>query len=229
MSQLEPFSDHVWTVYHPLSVAGLKLGARATIVRLPSGRLAIISPVPFDDTTADAIDELGEVDTIIAPNKLHHLYFGDACRRWPEARALVPSGLDEKVRLPEHAVAMGQRGSIEDVLCWIAVDGAPKLEEHLFVDTRDGVLVVSDLAFYFVDHPQWILRQAMRLNGVYGRFGPSRIAKKVLFDEPRAIADSLAEVLELSWDSIIVAHGEPIPEGGRALFEEAFSPYLPNR
>lgn len=228
MTELTPFTEHVWTVYHPLSVAGLRLGARATVIRLPSKRVAIISPVPFDDATAQAIEALGPVDTIIAPNKMHHLYFGDACRRWPEARALLPAGLDKKVDVPERAVAMGDRGSIEDRLRWIAVDGAPKIGEHLFVDTRDEVLVVSDLAFHFVDHPQWLLRQFMRLNGVYGHFGPSRIARR-LFDDTDALATSLADVLELPWDAIVVAHGELIDDGGRRLFEEAFADYLPPR
>lgn len=228
MTKLTPFTDHIWTVYHPLTVAGLRLGARATVIRLPSGRLAIISPVPFDDTTAQAIDELGEVDTLIAPNKMHHLFFGDACRRWPEARALVPSGLKKKVDLPERTVAMGDRGSIEDSLRWVRISGAPKLGEHLFVDTRDEVLIVTDLAFHFVDHPQWILRQAMRLNGVYGRFGPSRHARS-FFKDKDALKKSLTDVLELPWDAIVVAHGELIESGGRRLFEEAFAAVLPPR
>ncbi len=227
MSPLEPFSEHVWTVFHPLSIAGLQLGTRATVVRLPSGRIAIISPVPFDEETALQIDELGEVDAIIAPNKMHHLYFSESCRRWPEARALVPAGLEEKVDLPDRVVTMGDRGSFEDSLCWVAVDGAPKLGEHLFVEPRDEVLVVSDLAFHFTDHPQWIFRQFMRLNGVYGRLGPSRIARRT-FDDHTALGLSLQKVLDLDWDAIIVAHGELIDKGGRHLFEEAFSGYLPS-
>ncbi len=225
MNPLNRFSEHIWTVSHPLAVAGLQLGARATIVRLPSDRVMIINPVPFEEPTKEAIDALGTVDTIVAPNLLHHLFFNDACRHWPDARALTAPGLEDKIELVERAVSMGHRGSVEDTIHWRRIEGAPKLEEHVFVDPRDEVLVISDIAFHFVDHPQWILRMMMRLNGVYGRFGPSRILRR-LIDDDEAFGQSLDDLFQWPWDAIIVAHGENIDRDGRRLFVEGFERYL---
>lgn len=225
MSELKPFSEHIWTVTYPLSVAGLQLGARSTIIRLPSRRLLIISPVPFDDEIAASIEELGEVDTIVAPNLLHHMYFNDACRRWPEARALVASGLKDKVDLVDRAVTMGHLGSLEDTVDWRLIEGVPKVNEYVFIDPRDGVIVISDIAFHFVNHPHWYLRLMMRINGVYGRFGPSRIMRRLITDD-EAFGQSLDALLDESWDAIIVAHGKPIKSDGRRLFIEGFANYL---
>lgn len=225
MTSLEQFSDHIWTVFAPVTVAGMKMGTRATIIRLPSGRLLIISPVGFADDTATAIEALGVVDTIVAPNLFHHLYFNDACRRWPDARALIPTGLGDEVDLVDRAVEMGHRGRVEDAIHWLAVDGAPAVGEHLFIDPRDGVLVISDIAFNYRDHPQWWLRIFMRLNGVYGHFGPSRLLRSQVKDDER-FGQSLAEALEYSWDAIVVAHGRPIESGGRQLFTSGFAKYL---
>ena len=225
MNELQQFTDHIWTVSSPLRLAGMEMGTRSTVVELPSGGLVIISPIEFDDELAGQIEELGDVDTVIAPNLLHHLYFNDACRRWPQARALVPPGLADKTKLVDRAVSMGHRGAIEDSLQWCVVDGAPKVGEHVFVDRRDEVLVLTDLAFHFVDHPQFWLRLMMHLNGVYGRFGPSRLLRRMIADR-QSFSESLREILGWNWDAIIVTHGRCIDGGGRQLFLEGFSDFL---
>ena len=208
--------------------AGMDLGTRATIVRLPSKGLVIISPVPFDDELADQIEALGPVDSIIAPNMWHHLYFADACERWPNARALYAPGLGQKCDLPERAVDLAERGDFEDALHWVLLKGAPKLGEHLFVHRDDGVLIVTDAAFHFIDHPQWLLRTFMRLNGAYGKFAISRHARGMVKDQ-NAFGQSLAEILHFEFDAIVVVHGQPIIEGGRQKFLAAYDAFLPDQ
>lgn len=226
MTKLQRFSEHIWTVFYPMKIAGIPVGTRATIVRLPSKGLVIVSPVPFDDETAQAIEELGAVDTIVAPSLLHHLYFGDACRRWSDARALVAPGLDNKTDLADRAVALGDTGSIEDTVYWRKIDGAPKLTEHVFVDPRDGVLILTDLAFNYRHHERWWMRMALRAYGVYGRFGPSRLVRWLIADD-KVFGDSIAALFDHPWDAVIVSHGECVEKGGRRLFADAFSDYLP--
>src|SRR5699024_7744915 len=96
-TKLRSFSPSTWIVDAPQKVAAMQFGTRSTIVRLPSKGLAIISPIDFDDQIAQEIDALGQVDFIIAPNLFHHLYFNDAAKRWPTAKALLPPSLKEKV------------------------------------------------------------------------------------------------------------------------------------
>ncbi len=222
---MQQLTDTVWTLDYPLSLFGVQLGTRSVVIRLPSGRLVLIGPVRFDDETARQIDELGQVDTIVAPNLHHHLFFPAACERWPEARQLVPEGTKQKRDVPETATEMAPMGSIEDAVHWHRVEGASALGEHLFVDSQSGVLVITDLAFHFQNHDHWLTRWFLRCYGVYGKFTPSRLIR-FLIKDAEAAGESLQRVLEYDWDAVVVAHGEVIEQGGREVFEEAFERYL---
>ena len=224
MSALTQFAETVWIVDHPLSLAGLRLGTRSTIIRLPSDGLAIISPVAFDDETVDDIEDLGDVEVIVAPNSQHHLYLEDACRRWPDARVLTPPGMVDDVD-EGRAEALDADGAFGDAVVWRRIDGLPRLEEYAFVDTRSGVLVLTDLAFHFRGHSHWWTRFFLWMYGALDHFGPTRLIRFLIRDD-QALGASLEELLSHSWDAIIVAHGEPIEEGGRQMFIEAFSRYL---
>ena len=223
---LEPFHDRAWTVFHPLKLAGIALGTRATILKLPSGGLTIISPVPFHDDLASQIDALGPVENIIAPNLFHHFYFNAACERWPQARALVPRGLKKKVSIIDRASELSPSGAIDDTLFWHRLEGTPLAGEHLFVYPDIETLVITDLAFNFHQHPQLWLRITMTLNGVYNTFGCSRLFRSTIKDK-KAFGSSLLPLLDYPWDSIILPHGDLIPHGARALFEETFRPFIP--
>lgn len=226
MSELQPFNEKIWTLFQPLKVAGMAMGTRATILKLPAGGLTIISPVPFDDQVAAQIDELGPVEYIIAPNLFHHLYFNAACRRWPQARALVPPGLKKKVSIVDHAMELSPEGAIDDAIFWHRVQGSPLLREHLFIYPELSTLVITDLAFHFRDHPQLWLRFMLRILGAYNTFGPSRLMRSTIKDK-KAFGESLLPILDAPWDAIVLPHGELIPRGGKALFEEAFRSFIP--
>ena len=70
--------------------AGFHLPVRCTLLSLEGGGLMMISPVRLDDALAARVDALGRVTHIVAPNKLHHLFLGEAAARWPGARVQVP-------------------------------------------------------------------------------------------------------------------------------------------
>lgn len=225
-SQILPFTASTYIVNAPQKVGGMKYGARSTIVVLPSGGLVIISPIAFSDEQAAQIEELGQVDFIVAPNLFHYLYFNDACRRWPNARALVPRSLARKTELVEHAESMAPTGAIEDVLFWHQINGVPKVQEHVFALPQDELLIITDLAFHFRNHPQLWLRMMMSLVfASYGRLAPSRLFKSVIEDK-KAFGQSLRSLLDYPFDALIMAHGEPIKEGARRALEDAFAAYL---
>ncbi|NQU38170.1 MAG: DUF4336 domain-containing protein [Actinobacteria bacterium] len=67
----------IWLVEGP-SVAFLTIPypTRMTIVRLSNGRLWIWSPIELDSELEKAVNELGSVEYLVSPNKLHHLSLG---------------------------------------------------------------------------------------------------------------------------------------------------------
>ncbi|TXD36175.1 DUF4336 domain-containing protein [Lujinxingia vulgaris] len=225
MSRLRPFTNTIWLIDHPLKLAGVQLGTRSTLIRLPSGELAMISPVAFSDEDQAEIDHLGELKTIIAPNLFHHLYLKKAMARWPQARVLVPPGLPEKIGELDQALALSPTGELEESLSWRRIEGMPKLREHVFYEPQSGTLILTDLCFHFPDHPHLWTRMFMRLNGALGSFGPTRVLRSGIADK-EAFAASLPALLDWEFERIVIAHGEPLSEAGKRRFQEAFAAEL---
>ena len=84
MDPVEPLAQDLWVTTRPLPLAVGDIGARMTVIR-SGGDLVLHSPVALDDETKQAIDELGAVRFVVAPNKAHHLFVA------PWATASAPS------------------------------------------------------------------------------------------------------------------------------------------
>jgi hypothetical protein len=59
----------IWTISKPfLRFNRAKIGGRASIVKLASGDLFVISPTPVEEGTKKWVDTLGKVKYIVAPD-----------------------------------------------------------------------------------------------------------------------------------------------------------------
>jgi hypothetical protein len=75
---LQSFGDDIWLADGPETVvAGFRYPTRMAVIRLPGRSLFIWSPVALSDALRAAVDALGQVDHIVAPNSLHHLFLGE--------------------------------------------------------------------------------------------------------------------------------------------------------
>ena len=92
----ERIADDIWMEPRELRFFGVELGTRMTVVRLRSGGLFVHSPVALDRPTREAIDALGSVTAIVAPNLFHHLYVRDWARAYPGASLSACPGLATK-------------------------------------------------------------------------------------------------------------------------------------
>src|SRR3954452_15364660 len=93
---LQLLSDDLGVIDHPLTVGGLALGTRTTVIRRADGSVALVSPGPLGDEDAAAIAALGPVRAIVAPNLLHHRYLAAALARFAEGRLYAPAALAKK-------------------------------------------------------------------------------------------------------------------------------------
>jgi hypothetical protein len=213
---LRRWSERVHTLDMAHSVFGLPVGARATVLGLGDGRLALISPVRFAAADVAALRALGEVAYIVAPNRFHYRFVPDARRHFPGARVLGAPGLGAKrpaLRLDAELDAERLPG-IEQHL----IAGMPKASE---VALRVGdTLVLTDLCFNVRATDSWLYRFYLRRGGAYGRLAMTGISRRLIVD--RAAFDGSRAVL-LGWgcDRIIVTHGEVLDGGGAAALAEA--------
>ena len=102
------------------------------------------------------------------------------------------------------------------------VKGIPRLEEVVFFHPRSKTLILTDLAFYITSERPLFTPLFFRLNGVYDKFGPSRLFKHFILKNKSEFKKSINHILEWDFDRIIISHGSLIENDGKEIFADAF-------
>jgi hypothetical protein len=208
---------------------GFSIPGRMTIVRRGDGSLTVHSPLPIDPGTARAIDALGEVRALVAPNCLHHLFLKPAAERYPKARVFAAPGLEKKVSGLDLAPlpASGPLDSLDDGLVVRRIDGAPTVTEHVLLHRASRSLVVTDLVFNLHRTASSGMRAVLWLGRAWKR--PAQSLSWRFFVKDRAAATrSLADVLDWPFDRIIPAHGDVIERDARETLRRLTAWMSPN-
>lgn len=218
----------LFTVDGPERVAGLGIGTRMTLVRLPDGRLFLHSPVPHDAALAAEIEAIGTPTFLVAPNKVHHLWLGGWADAYPAATVYGAPGLRDKRRdlvfHRELGDAPPSDWSAQLDQAWIA--GAPHVNEVVFLHRASGSLVLTDFAMNFPSLPPgWLTRLFLRGMGLAGGVRTSRLVRSLVRDRAATRA-SLERILAWDFDRVLVTHGVICETGGAQALREAWRPLL---
>lgn len=220
---MRQLAEDLWVVDRPLRFAGLALGTRMSIVRLPGGDLFLHSPVALDDHLRAALLDLGRPRWAVAPNRFHHLFVGDY-RAFAGLELVGVPGLVDKRRDLTFDVVLGDAphpawaGLIEQE----AFGGLPLMGEVAFCHRASRTLLTCDLAFNVGAEAPPATRLAFRLLGAYGRCGPSVVEKLLVRDRAAARA-SLQRILAWDFERIVVTHGAVLEHGGRAALRAGYA------
>lgn len=211
---------------HPFRMpGGVELGTRCVLVRLTGGGVVVHAPGPLSEPVRRAIDSLGPVRALVAPNLLHHLFLAENLTAFPQARVFGAPGLLEKlgsVRIDEVLTDAAPALWAAD-LDQLVTTGAPGLNEVVFLHRASRTLLCLDLCFNVRESASLVTRWFMRVNGAYGRFGPSRIFRYVVMKDARAMRASVDRILAWDFDRVSVAHGEILERGGRDALRASFA------
>jgi hypothetical protein len=225
MQQLQRRGEGLWTADDPsFRVAGVApVGTRMTVVRMRDGRLVLISPIRLDAGLRDEIGRLGTVAFIVAPSLVHHLFAAAAKTAFPGAKLLAVPGLQEKMpQIPfDGLVTDPKLADWREELQSLPVEGFPFLGEFAFFHPQSRTLILTDLCFN-IEHAPWWAVPLFRLNGMWRRFGPSRIFRRIIRDR-RALRNSIEQILRWDFDRVIVTHGEVLETGGPRALREAYA------
>jgi len=204
--------------------AGLvTIPVRMTVIRLPDARLVLHSPIPLDATLRAEIDALGAVAFLVVP-EMHGRFAEAAHRAYPSASLLAAPQAPRKRRsLPFDA-------SLEDdppaewagVIETHRVQGF-RLGEVLLFHRPSKTLILTDLCFHIRRSSSRAARLFFRANGMWQRFGPSRIIRGVGVSDRAALRRSLEHVARWEFDRILPGHGDPIEDPPRDILREAWS------
>jgi len=200
---------------------GVRLPARMTVLRLPDGSLALVSPTPISEELATELAALGEVSALIAPNAYHHLHLPAAARRYPAARVLGAPGVAGKQRsLRIEPIAPEGVSNLRDALAARLIDGVPKISEVALYHAPSRALIVTDLVFNIESPPTWATKLVLAISGTNGKLAQSRMWSWLKQDASAASA-STAALFAWPFERVIVAHGSVLERDARARLRAA--------
>ncbi|MEM9451863.1 MAG: DUF4336 domain-containing protein [Cyanobacteria bacterium P01_E01_bin.6] len=230
---LTAIAPDLWTMTQPLRFLGLSVGSRMTIVRLPNRDLILISPIELTEGDRQALDPLGTVRHIIAPNLFHHLSIGSAHAFYPGATVWGVVGLSEKRPDLTFDAIFTQSGTFEQVLDYQPFDGFEAIlplgikpaQETVFYHRPSRTLIITDIAFNFDPTSSLETRLAARVLGTYNTLRPSRLEKWGTRDKA-TVETSVQQVLSWDFDRVIPGHGAILETGGKDQFKSGYEWFL---
>jgi hypothetical protein len=215
---LTEIAPELWTAEALLKFPGwVKLPARMTIARLPRGGLVVHSPLPLTDDLLKAVARIDKVEHLLAPNCLHHRFAGDWMKRFAGAKLWGAPGLRKKRMDLHFAGVLGRSNETpwSSVLDQLLIEGAPGLNEIVFLHRPSRTLLVTDLLFNVQQPANFPTKMVLNLMGTRGRLAMSRAWRRYTKDR-KALRASVEKVLAWNFERILPGHG--------AVFEHEQAP-----
>ncbi|WP_010141825.1 DUF4336 domain-containing protein [Oceanicola sp. S124] len=227
----KPFGPEIWIVDGPhIRFYGMPFSTRMTLVRLPSGRLWIHSPIRPAPGLFETVEALGPVAHLVAPNAIHYASLPDWQRRFPEARTWVAPGV--RARAASRKLEIGpaeelaRQADWEDVLHGHLVTGSKVLQEMVFFHAPSRCLVLTDFIENFDPAKlPWLMGKLVKLAGISRPDGRMPPDMRATFDKA-ALRDHVETLLSWQPETAIMAHGEPWRRDASLRLRRAFAGLL---
>jgi pimeloyl-ACP methyl ester carboxylesterase len=222
-------AEGVWIVDSgPINAMGLALPVRMTILRFNNGDLFLHSPTPFSAEVAKAVEALGRVRHLVAPNIAHWTFLADWQRAYPNATTWAAPGLQDRAQVRASSVRfdaeLGQTAPAEwaDTLDQGIVPGGAGFNEVWFFHRQTKTLVLVDLIENLdPDKLPPIARLLMKASAATDGTTARYLRLPVRLGGADAKQAVLA-IVALEPDRVIFAHGRPFESNGAAQLKRAF-------
>lgn len=227
MSQLQEFGDEIWTMDgDTVHMFAIPFATRMTIIRLESKGLWVHSPIMPTPERIDEVRALGDVEHIVAPNRLHSLGVEPWQRLFPKATVWVSprfteSHSDISVDCVFHECCeTGWESDVEHLL----FAGNVYLDEVVFLHHKSGTVIMTDLIQRHVPSRNSVVwRMVKRSAGVLGEEGGVSLDLKASFVDTARAMQSKEALLSWDFDQLIIAHGYCVHENAKEFVEHSLS------
>jgi len=212
--ELKAFAPDIWIADGPpVNVVGpLQLPTRMVVVKLHDGSLWIESPIFASREDMEKLTQLGPVRYLVSPAKLHTWRIAP----WSAAFAGAKRAVPPEIFRDEVAEAWGAD------LDQVVFRGNAFAQEVEFFHAQSGTLIFNDFIQNYAPQPHRIVLDALlKLSGARGGGVPTDI--KLTFTNKELARQSLRKLLSWDFDNLIVAHGDCVRGGAKALVERAFA------
>lgn len=226
---MAPFGSEIWLFDGPAvtGAAGFRFPTRMAVVRLAGdGGLWVWSPVALTHDIRVAVDALGPVRHLIAPNSLHYTFLAEWAAAYPDAQVHGAPGLTQEVAGQVIHTTIGDEphpdwaGALDHVI----VRGNRITTEVVFFHRASSTVLVTDLIQQIPQgwYHGWRAMVA-RLDLMTAPI-PSvpRKFRWAMTDKATARKD-IKRILDWPTQRLVMAHGTPMQSGGKEALQQAFS------
>ena len=197
-----------------------------TVVRLESGGLWLHSPVRPTEERRHAVDQLGPVRDLVAPNKIHSLGIAPWKALYPSATVWASPAFSK--RHPDIAVDAVLLNEVQapwrsDIdLC--VIEGHAALDEVAFLHKASRTLILTDfIQKHDAAGETWFWRGVKRMVGILGPAGGVPLDIKLSVRDKAAMRRSIERILDWDFDNLIIAHGHCRQGGAKDDVRRAFA------
>lgn len=214
----------VWTAEMPFARLGFHVGARMTVVRLPSGELFVHSPIELTPALREAVEAHGTVVHLIAPSRMHVGHVAEWAEAFPQARIHAVEGAAKALSSLRQVELLGDTppaawaGVLEQVL----FRGSSLYDEIDFVHLPSRTLILTDLCFHIPEESRGTTRLWAKALDILGHLSASRSFVLTMRDRAAARA-SIERILSWDFERVVIAHGKITERDGKAQFRQAFA------
>ncbi len=233
LNTLKPVTENLWIVDGPtipFGPPGLKMPfpTRMTIIRLRGGGLFVHSPTHMTEDLRAAVETLGPVRFIVAPNRIHYWWVPVWRAAFPDAEIWMAPRIREQagghIDFPTRELTDENGYPWDDEIRTLPVAGSFMTEVEFFhIESR--TLILTDFVENF--EPQklnWWRRIMARLGGVLAPQGAMPRDMRLTFASQRPALKRAVETM-IGWgpERVIIAHGRWFERDGAEALKRAFS------
>ncbi len=210
-------------------LAGKVLPVRMTVMRLPDGGLLLHSPTCYSIPLKQALERIGPIRHLVAPNIAHWIFLQDWQRACPDATTWAAPGLRERSQVRASGVRLDHDLSDAAPAEWgggvgvTIVPGGLGFHEAALFHRPTRTLVLTDLVLNLESGKlPAALRPLARLLGVTAPGGMAAPQLRGIVKLDRAEARrSASRLLKLEPEQVIFAHGRWFDRDGTAALRRS--------
>ena len=232
----KPVAEGVWIVDSgPLRVLGMPLPVRMTVLRLADGGLWLHSPTRYDADLHEALEALGPIHHLVAPNSAHWTFVAAWQRHCPDARVWAAPCLRARPQVRrsdlriDHDLPDAAPPEWSGEIGQVVVPGRLGFREVAFHHRASRTLVLTDLVLNLEpERLPALMRPLARLIGVTAPDGRApAYLRAVVKLAGRPAAEAARRLVAFRPDRVIFAHGRFFEHDGTARLARSLAWLLP--
>lgn len=229
LDTLKPLAQDVWTVDGaPIAPMGITLPVRMSVIRLENGDLLLHSPIRYTPELAEALEAIGPIRHLVAPNVAHWTFVKAWQDAYPQATTWGVPGLRNR-RQVRHAGLRIDRdlqeapepewaGELEQAI----VPGAAGFREAVFFHTQSRTLLLVDLVQNLQPEKLPPLTRVAMGAAAATEGTTARYLRAVIRWNKEEAAAKIRRLIDLNPERVVVAHGAIFDRNGADCLRRAF-------